>query len=150
MAAFKDFPYFPHICQNRSWRPSAKPQSFATFNLAAFKTNQYPCMFTQNRRTQKHPFLPLSHPQTSHFTSKTQRFSIFILAAFKTAQYPCMFSPSQNFKKTPNLHPHTPQPGVAHRGTAATAPHKLQRPKLSCSPAQLSPALAARRPRAAG
>ncbi|MGC8553190.1 MAG: hypothetical protein ACP5O7_10040, partial [Phycisphaerae bacterium] len=99
LAAFNKKPMFCNICKNRTWRSSAKPQCFAVFILAAFKTAQYPCGFAHSCRTQKHPFLPLIHPQTSHFTSKPQHFAIFILASFKTAQYPCMFAPSQIFKK---------------------------------------------------
>ncbi|MGC8561212.1 MAG: hypothetical protein ACP5O1_11105 [Phycisphaerae bacterium] len=31
--------------QTTTWHPSKQSQCFATFNLASFKTNQYPCMF---------------------------------------------------------------------------------------------------------
>ena len=99
LASFKDFPYFPHFCKNRSWHPSGKPQCFAAFILASFKTAQYPCGFAHTRRTQKHPFFTTQPHRTWHPSTKPQCFARFNLAAFKTTQYPCTFAHRQIFKK---------------------------------------------------
>ena len=99
LASFKDFPYFPHFCKNRTWHPSGKPQCFAAFILASFKTAQYPRMFAHTRRTQKYPLFTTQPHRSWHPSAKTQCFATFNLASFKTTQYPCIFAHGQTFKK---------------------------------------------------
>ena len=99
LASFKDFPYFLYFCKNRSWHSSSKTQCFATFNLASFKTTQYPCVFAHSRHTQKHPLFAAQPHRSWRPSTKPQRFAAFNLASFKTTQYPRMFAHSQTFKK---------------------------------------------------
>ena len=74
LASFKDFPYFLHICKNRSWHSSAKPQCFARFILAYFKTAQYPCMFARSQTFKKYRFCSRPHHNLASF--KNNQFPI--------------------------------------------------------------------------